>query len=65
MKAHWHLGYSNMTACGILAYLDILGISHGRITEYDMVSGTKIDCANDPKYVTCGNCRRVMLLAGR
>lgn len=56
MKIHWHLGYSNKTACGILAYEAIAQ------DEYDTVAGGRIECSGDEKKVDCKSCRRVMLL---
>src|SRR5216684_3362638 len=56
MKAHWHLGYSKKTACGMLAYpTSVSG-------EFDTPTSNRIDCAIRPKDVTCARCKKVMLL---
>jgi len=57
MKLHWHLIYENRTACGIVAFETADGVSPTGITEFDRVSGSRIDCANDPAKVTCKMCR--------
>ncbi len=57
MKVHWHLGYSNKTACGILAY------KTAWVGEYDTDRGQRIECAvNGSDDVTCLRCQKVMLL---
>jgi hypothetical protein len=56
MKTHWHLGYSNKTACGLLAYPEK---TKG---EFCLVSRSRIDCAEQPKHVSCRSCQQVMLL---
>ena len=55
-KVHWHLGYSNKTACGVLAYTTNVQ------DEYDTVGGGRVECSGHEKNVTCASCRRVMLL---
>ena len=56
IKIHWHLHYTNRTACGILAYRTDV------IDEYDTAKNGRIECASDETEVTCQNCCRVMML---
>ena len=51
VKTHWHLGYSNKTACGILAYKTEV------TDEYDTAWNSRIECNRKP---TCKLCQRVM-----
>lgn len=57
MKVHWHLGYSNKTGCGILAYK-----RSDSGCEADTVSGGRIEYTGRENDVTCKSCRRVMLI---
>ena len=56
MKVHWHLGYSNKTACGRLAYkTEWEG-------EFDTPLNGRIECAirGRSEDVTCERCKKVM-----
>ena len=58
MKIHWHLGYVNKTACGILAY------KTRWIGEYDTARNERISCTicSRSQDVSCQRCQKVMLL---
>lgn len=56
MKIHWHLVYTNKTACGTLAYPTEVR------DEYNTATNGRIDCTDKPKAVTCLRCQKVMRL---
>jgi hypothetical protein len=55
-KVHWHRGYSNKTACGILAYPTKVP------DEYDTAINGRIECTPLHRKVTCLKCQRVMMI---
>ena len=57
MKLHWHLGYSNKTACGILVYPTKMA------GEYDTAANGRVLCKTlNCEVVTCERCQKVMRL---
>ena len=56
MRIHWHLGYSNKTACGMLAYPSDV------TDEFDTPTNNRIECTKEERLVTCRNCQKVMRL---
>lgn len=68
-KSHWYLGYSNKTACGLLAYVsdcvDCKRPSNAVDRRFISPTDHPIYCARKPEHVNCRSCRRVMLLPRR
>jgi hypothetical protein len=50
-RTHWHLGYCNKTACGILIYKTAVA------NEFDTATCTRLECSLKP---TCRRCQKVM-----
>ena len=50
-RTHWHLGYCNKTACGILVYKTAVS------NEFDTAINTRLECSLKP---TCKRCQKVM-----